>query len=94
MGQKDYRESGVVFVMKFLFGFAPQSGAESWESTEFQSRRGALSTHTKKTGDGFWCPECFGHEKFEWCSYDKCYACGTSLSDMDKNKIKLIMRSH
>ena len=54
---------------------------------------GALSTKTKKTGDGFWCPVCFAQGRYSWTrGLPGCGICKTNRSDMDEEKISKIMR--
>lgn len=80
---------------RMLFGHGMPGSDESGDNYRV-SPHGALSSKTKNTGDGFWCPACFESGKFNWINPDKkrpyCGICKTQVADMDQRKIAEIMK--
>ena len=83
--------------MKNAWGTVPNNSEEAGDNYRV-TPHGALSSKTKNTGDGFWCPICFKQGKFVWINPDKkhpyCGTCKTPRSEMDDAEITKIMKSH
>lgn len=83
--------------MKNAWGTVPGNSEECGDNYRV-TPHGALSSKTKKTGDGFWCPVCFSRGKYVWINPDEkmnyCGTCKTHRSEMDAAEIARIMKSH
>lgn len=75
-----------------LFGHGIKGSDESGDNY-IVSPHGALSSKTKNTGDGFWCPVCYGLKKYTWVEnyHKRCESCRVKVAVMDQAKISKIM---
>ncbi len=73
---------------------AVENNEECGDNFRWNSCVGGLSSKTKATGDGYWCPFCYAKGRYAWIDNTdiKCPDCKTKIVDMDKAKIAKIMK--